>query len=165
MCSSDLLNADPFDFYRVLRQVNPSPYMYYVRHPEITIVHGDALSLADIAPGRWDFIFSNHFLHHLSTPQIGACLRQVVRSCREGCVMSDLVRSRLSYWLYTGCAGALLRDSFAYDDGRLSIRKSLTMCEARLLVAGDPDLESLMVRSMFPGHLVFLSKPSPPHGG
>jgi anthranilate synthase component 1 len=31
------LGADPFDFYRVLRQVNPSPYMYFVRHPEITI--------------------------------------------------------------------------------------------------------------------------------
>ena len=32
------LEADPFDFYRVLRQVNPSPYMYYVKHDELTIV-------------------------------------------------------------------------------------------------------------------------------
>jgi anthranilate synthase component 1 len=32
------LQAEPFDFYRVLRQVNPSPYMYFVRHPDITIV-------------------------------------------------------------------------------------------------------------------------------
>ena len=32
------LDADPFDVYRVLRQVNPSPYMYFLRHPEITIV-------------------------------------------------------------------------------------------------------------------------------
>ena len=32
------LEADPFDFYRVLRQVNPSPYMYFVRHRDITIV-------------------------------------------------------------------------------------------------------------------------------
>ena len=32
------LGADPFDFYRVLRQVNPSPYMYFLRHPDITIV-------------------------------------------------------------------------------------------------------------------------------
>ena len=32
------LQADPFDVYRVLRQINPSPYMYFVRHPEITIV-------------------------------------------------------------------------------------------------------------------------------
>ncbi|MDQ4089877.1 MAG: anthranilate synthase component I [Actinomycetota bacterium] len=32
------LDADPFDVYRVLRQVNPSPYMYFLRHPEITVV-------------------------------------------------------------------------------------------------------------------------------
>ena len=32
------LDAEPFDVYRVLRQVNPSPYMYFVRHPEMTIV-------------------------------------------------------------------------------------------------------------------------------
>ena len=32
------LDADPFDVYRVLRQVNPSPYMYVLQHPEITIV-------------------------------------------------------------------------------------------------------------------------------
>ncbi|MEY4339617.1 MAG: anthranilate synthase component [Actinomycetota bacterium] len=31
------LQADPFDFYRVLRQVNPSPYMYFLRQPDITI--------------------------------------------------------------------------------------------------------------------------------
>jgi anthranilate synthase component 1 len=31
------LQADPFHFYRVLRQVNPSPYMYFLRHPGITI--------------------------------------------------------------------------------------------------------------------------------
>lgn len=129
-----------------------------VDHPEITVACGDALSLAKIAPGSWDFIFSNHFLHHLSTPQIANCLRQVVRACRVQCIMSDLVRSRLSYALYTAAAGAFLRNSFAYDDGRLSIRKSLTTREAQLLVAGDPLLADLHVRSMFPGHLVFLSR-------
>ena len=30
--------ADPLDIYRVLRQINPSPYMYYVREPEVTLV-------------------------------------------------------------------------------------------------------------------------------
>jgi anthranilate synthase component 1 len=29
------LEADPFDVYRVLRQVNPSPYMYFLRDPEV----------------------------------------------------------------------------------------------------------------------------------
>ncbi|MGQ0521020.1 MAG: anthranilate synthase component I family protein [Actinomycetota bacterium] len=32
------LEADPFDLYRALRQVNPSPYMYFLRHPAITVV-------------------------------------------------------------------------------------------------------------------------------
>jgi anthranilate synthase component 1 len=31
-------DVEPFDVYRVLRQVNPSPYMYFLRHPEATIV-------------------------------------------------------------------------------------------------------------------------------
>ena len=74
-------------------------------------------------------------------------------------IMSDLVRSRLSYWLYTAAAGAFLRDSFAYDDGRLSIRKSLTKREAVRLVGGDPLLAGVEVRSVFPGHIVFLSRP------
>ncbi|MFV0316897.1 MAG: chorismate-binding protein [Microthrixaceae bacterium] len=30
--------ADPLDVYRVLRQINPSPYMYFVREPELTVV-------------------------------------------------------------------------------------------------------------------------------
>ncbi len=31
-------SADPLDVYRTLRQVNPSPYMYYVREDELTLV-------------------------------------------------------------------------------------------------------------------------------
>ena len=32
------LDAHPFDLYRVLRQVNPSPYMYFVRQAGVTLV-------------------------------------------------------------------------------------------------------------------------------
>ena len=32
------LGADPFDVYRVLRQINPSPYMYFLTHPGLTVV-------------------------------------------------------------------------------------------------------------------------------
>ncbi len=34
----DDLGADPFDVYRVLRLVNPSPYLYFLRFPEVTVV-------------------------------------------------------------------------------------------------------------------------------
>ena len=32
------LEANPFDVYRVLRQINPSPYMYFVKNEEVTLV-------------------------------------------------------------------------------------------------------------------------------
>jgi len=32
------LSGDPFDVYRVLRALNPSPYMYFLRLPEMTVL-------------------------------------------------------------------------------------------------------------------------------
>jgi anthranilate synthase component 1 len=32
------LGADPYDVYRALRLLNPSPYMYFLRFPEVTVV-------------------------------------------------------------------------------------------------------------------------------
>ena len=32
------LNAEPFDVYRALRLLNPSPYLYFLRFPEVTVV-------------------------------------------------------------------------------------------------------------------------------
>jgi 2-polyprenyl-3-methyl-5-hydroxy-6-metoxy-1,4-benzoquinol methylase len=127
-----------------------------VAYPEITSLHGDAMTLAEAHPAAWDFIFSNHFLHHLTTPQAQDCLRQVVGAWREKCIMSDLIRSRLSYCVYTVVAKVLLRNSFAFDDGRLSIRKGFTKREALQLIAEDPLLKSLRVQTTFPGHIVFL---------
>jgi anthranilate synthase component 1 len=45
------LDADPFDVYRVLRQVNPSPYMYFVRHPELTIVGSSPEPMVQLLEG------------------------------------------------------------------------------------------------------------------
>lgn len=46
------LTADPFDVYRVLRQVNPSPYMYFVRQPDLTIVGGSPEPMVKLVNGR-----------------------------------------------------------------------------------------------------------------
>ena len=46
------LAADPFDVYRVLRQVNPSPYMYFLRHPEITVVGSSPEPMVQLLEGR-----------------------------------------------------------------------------------------------------------------
>lgn len=46
------LDADPFDVYRVLRQINPSPYMYFVRHPELTIVGSSPEPMVQLLDGK-----------------------------------------------------------------------------------------------------------------
>jgi anthranilate synthase component 1 len=46
------LGADPFDVYRVLRQLNPSPYMYFLRRPEVTLVGCSPEPLVQVNDGR-----------------------------------------------------------------------------------------------------------------
>lgn len=46
------LDADPFDVYRVLRQINPSPYMYFVRSPEVTLVGCSPEPMVQLLDGR-----------------------------------------------------------------------------------------------------------------
>ena len=46
------LGADPFDLYRALRQVNPSPYMYFVRHPAITVIGSSPEPMVRVVDGR-----------------------------------------------------------------------------------------------------------------
>jgi len=45
-------DLDPFDVYRVLRQINPSPYMYLVRHPEATLVGSSPEPMVQVLDGR-----------------------------------------------------------------------------------------------------------------
>jgi anthranilate synthase component I len=46
------LDADPFDVYRVLRQVNPSPYMYFFHHPDVTLVGSSPEPMVQLLDGR-----------------------------------------------------------------------------------------------------------------
>jgi anthranilate synthase component I len=43
---------DPFETYRVLRLVNPSPYMYFLRHSEATIVGSSPEPMVQLLDGR-----------------------------------------------------------------------------------------------------------------
>ena len=46
------LDAEPFDVYRVLRQINPSPYMYFLRYPEMTVVGSSPEPMVQLLDGR-----------------------------------------------------------------------------------------------------------------
>jgi 2-polyprenyl-3-methyl-5-hydroxy-6-metoxy-1,4-benzoquinol methylase len=107
-------------------------------YPEIRIVEGNALDLSQRGP--FDFIFSNHFLHHLAWDEINIFLQQVLAKTRLAFVMNDLKRSR---WAYLGCTvflGLGTRRSFAFHDGRMSIRRGFLPGELRDFTARNfPD--------------------------
>ncbi len=46
------LDAEAFDLYRVLRQLNPSPYMYFLRHNDLEIVGGSPEPMVQLLDGR-----------------------------------------------------------------------------------------------------------------
>ena len=46
------ISADPFDVYRVLRQINPSPYMYFVREPGLCLVGCSPEPMVQLLDGR-----------------------------------------------------------------------------------------------------------------
>ncbi len=46
------LGCDPFDVYRVLRQVNPSPYMFFLRQGGVTVVGASPEPLVRLLDGR-----------------------------------------------------------------------------------------------------------------
>lgn len=138
-------------------RILPVAYQAVRGYPEVRIVEGDAMDLRSL--GSFDFMFSNHFLHHLDWDGIGIFLRQMMAQTRLAFVMNDLKRSR---WAYLGCTiflGLSAHRSFAFYDGRLSIRRGFLPEELRDFMARNfPDariqvLETSPARVILFGHL------------
>lgn len=121
----------------------------YGEIPHLSIREHNALDLASLAP--FDFLFANHFLHHLPPSAIQQVLKDTHRLARRGFVFSDLKRSLWSY-----CAFALVaqvyRDSFARADGLLSIRKGFRKSDFATQ-------DSLQIRYAFPGRIQLICFP------
>ncbi|WP_102125988.1 class I SAM-dependent methyltransferase [Deinococcus planocerae] len=80
----------------------------------------------------FDFVISNHLLHHLTDAELSTLLRDSEALGRVRVVHSDLARHPLAYRAFS--AGArLFRGSFIREDGLLSIRRSHTARELAAL--------------------------------
>ena len=127
--------------------------------PEIRIVEGNALDFSEL--GSFDFIFSNHLLHHLDWDEIRIFLRQILARTRLGFVMNDLKRSR---WAYLGCTvllGLSARRSFAFHDGRLSIRRGFLPGELRDFATRNFPNARIQVVETFPARVVLSGRMAP----
>jgi len=101
-------------------------------YPTITVLER---SVFELSGERYDYVISNHFLHHLSGAEIAEFLDLSHRLCTGTLLCNDLERSRLSYFAYRIAAPAVLRGSFAAYDGALSIRRGFLRDELEGAVA------------------------------
>ena len=92
-------------------------------HPDVQLLRGDAMRLP-LADGAIDFATCSLFLHHLTTPQATAVVREMVRVSRCGLVVSDLVRSRWA--LAAISAMTMFSPRLHRHDARVSVAKGWT---------------------------------------
>lgn len=123
-------------------------------YPEISIVRGNALDLSGLGP--FDFIFSNHLLHHLSWDEIRLLLEQITPRTRLAFVMNDLKRSKWAYLGFTMFSWLMTRRSFHFHDGRLSIRRAFLPEELRDFIRDNFPDSPLQVVETYPARVVLL---------
>jgi len=104
--------------------------------PEITPVAGSIFDLATL--GDFDFIVSNHTLHHFTYPQVRRAVELCQVHARHGFLLNDLRRGFWAYVGYTIFTGLFIKGSLAFFDGRLSIRRGFTVAELEKELAGLP---------------------------
>jgi 2-polyprenyl-3-methyl-5-hydroxy-6-metoxy-1,4-benzoquinol methylase len=121
----------------------------------LRIVCADATTLG--AYGAVDYVFANHVLHHLDDARVRDVLQRVDATAQRGYVLSDIRRGRLAYWGVTLLTGLCFRRSFAYEDGRLSVRRSFTAPELR---AQLPAASAARVVRVFPARLAVIGGPA-----
>ena len=102
--------------------------------PSISFIESDARDIGGLGLSV-DYVFTNHFLHHLSYDDIPGMLRTISNCGRHGFVVHDLERAYWSYICFTILAGILYRNGFTFSDGRMSIRRGFILAELRKYVA------------------------------
>ena len=97
----------------------------------------------------FDFVISNHVLHHLSDVETQLILDEAKSLATLKVLFNDIERSDLGFALFTTFARLLFRKSFIVADGLTSIKRSYTYQELK-----DIAPESWKVNRIFPFRLL-----------
>lgn len=104
------------------------------RPAPVQVQFRQALSSDLVREGQpFDFIISNHLLHHLTADELTTVLQDSARLCRGLVVHNDIERSALAYAAFRAGTARFFPGSFIHEDGLLSIRRSYTHAELTAL--------------------------------
>lgn len=87
------------------------------------------LSDLDSNQQKFDFVISNHLLHHLSQNELLDFLQQAKKLSKTAVLFNDIHRSDWAYLFFNLFARPVFRSSFITEDGLTSIKRSYTFGE------------------------------------
>ncbi len=128
----------------------------------VKIIAGDMRSFLKhkiLAGKKYDFILLNHALHHLDDKVIPGVLKLLHHSTGRITLVSDLKRSRLSYFGFALFAVLFLRGSYHWNDGLASIRRGFTKNELEAWLDKAGIRKKSRVRQAFPGRFIIEIEP------
>ena len=98
-----------------------------------------------VAQGRrFDFVISNHVLHHLHREDVQALLLDAELLATLGVVFNDLYRSAIAYYVFKVATSPVFGDNFIVHDGLVSIRRSFTTQELKAIAPGHWQVKNLL---------------------
>lgn len=121
-------------------------------YPEIEMVHANACD-----PASWgapDYLFAQHFAHHLPDDAVVRLLADMDRVAARGFVVNDLSRSLLAYIGFGLVAGMLGKGTYIREDGLASIRRGFRVAEVRQIVEAAGLKDACSVYTMAPARVV-----------
>ncbi len=150
--------ADGLSLEVTASDADPRALAYASRQPPLLgLSFRQGLSHELLVEGlRYDFVTSNHLLHHLTPPELAGLLADSERLTRLKVVHNDIERHPLAYlgfWAGTALVypGPFARGSFIRGDGLLSVRRSYVAAELRAIappgwtVRRQPPFRNLLV--------------------
>lgn len=100
---------------------------------------------SDLDPSKeqYDFVISNHLLHHLSHQELFTILSQARELSSESVIFNDIRRSDWAHLLFNIFSRPVFQSSFITADGLTSIKRSYTRKELSEIVPEDWQVESI----------------------
>lgn len=99
----------------------------------------------------FDFVISNHVIHHLDEVAFEATLKDAKSLAKRMVIFNDIERSDLGYLLFNIFSRPLFRDSFITEDGLTSIKRSYTKKELLKVISSE-----WKVQRLFPFRLLLI---------
>ncbi len=91
----------------------------------------------------FDFVLSNHVLHHLKDDEINILLKDAEQLANISIVFSDIERNLVGYGLFKILTPIFFKNSFITEDGLLSIRRSFKFEELQSIIPKKWNLDQM----------------------